>query len=130
MLVRTLLRCATAVIFLVCLGLTACSDDTTRIVSPATGELAGGLAAGIDDIPGNSFNVDEYISQGFYDPDDPNQDQQDNWNGGGHDNGNDNGSNKPIDNGLGDDGGNTDGSGFAGGHDYPDDDGKKPNDRP
>lgn len=129
MLVRTLLRCSAAAIFMLCFGLIACSDDTSRVVNPASTEPTVGLATGFDDSPTNSFDVYDYISQGFYDPDDnSNSDQQGYVGGGSHDNNNDNPSNKPIDNGRDADNGGGN-SGFNG-HDYGDDDQKKPKDLP
>lgn len=101
MIVRTLIHGGVAVIIFAILGLTGCSGDSTAVISPLNEESSDFLSTGID-LPESGFDMDDYIAEGYYYPDeyvDQNVDEGDNPEDRFY---NDDPSDKPIDNGLGD----------------------------
>jgi len=100
--VRTLLRCSLGLIFLVSLGLAGCSDDVSRITTPATGANPNVLATG-NDLPESDFDMDNDIPEGYYYPEEDAQDEAEIGDSGNpedrFDNDDDDPSTKPIDNG-------------------------------
>lgn len=100
MMVRTLLRCSLGLIFLVGLGLAGCSDDVTRITTPATGANPNLLATG-NDLPESGFDMDDNIPEGYYYPEEDAQDEVETGDSGNPEDrfDNDDPSTKPIDNG-------------------------------
>ncbi|MCD6250147.1 MAG: hypothetical protein J7J98_07460 [candidate division Zixibacteria bacterium] len=66
---KTLLRCVLAGLFLVGLGLTGCSDDTQRIITGTETSLTEQLATDADS-PEIVIDWEEYVSQGYYYPED------------------------------------------------------------
>lgn len=96
---KTLLRCVLAGLFLVGLGLTGCSDDTQRIITGTDTSMSEQLATDAD-LPGIVIDWEEYVSQGYYYPEDQADDVIDDT-GTPDDQFDDDPNTKPIDNGKG-----------------------------
>jgi len=77
-----------------------CSDDSSRVTSPLEENYPDNLLSTDADLPGPATDFDEYISQGFYYPDDETS-VDDSLSQDTNDDPDDELSDKPIDNGRG-----------------------------
>ena len=96
---RILIRCSLTMVCLACLGLMGCSADSDRVISPAT-SVQSDLLSTSTVWPDSGLDAEEYISQGYYYPEED-QDECDTSTRGNPDDrfNNDNPSRKPKDRG-------------------------------
>ena len=96
---KTLLRCTLVGLFLVGLGMVGCSDDTQRVIT-GTGTASNDRLATEVDTPGIGVDWEDYVSDGYYYPEDLVDDEAtDDWGYPDERFEDDTPSNKPIDNG-------------------------------